>query len=58
MSETTAEQLQFLLTERRGRLNALVDVVGWGVGFGADGQPIVQVFVSAPPSDDLVAELG
>jgi hypothetical protein len=28
------------------------------VGWGADGHPIVQVFVSAPPTDDLVAELA
>jgi hypothetical protein len=33
-------------------------VVGWGVGLSADGRPIVQLFVSAPPSDDLLAEFG
>jgi hypothetical protein len=58
VAETTAEQLQSVLTERHGRLAALPSVVGWGVGWGADGHPIVQVFVSAPPTDDLVAELG
>jgi hypothetical protein len=58
VAETTAEQLQSVLTERHGRRAALPCVVGWGVGWGADGHPIVQVFVSAPPTDDLVAELG
>jgi hypothetical protein len=58
VAEVTVEQLQSVLLERHDRLAALADVVGWGVGLGADGQPIVQLFVSAPPSDGLVAELG
>ena len=56
MAEVTVEQLQSVLTERHDRLAALPDVVGWGVGLGADGQPIIQLFVSAAPSDALVAE--
>jgi hypothetical protein len=39
-------------------LAAFPEVVGWGVGLGADGQPIIQLFVSAAPSDDRVAELA
>jgi len=58
VAKTTVEQLQSVLTERHDRLAALPDVVGWGVGLGADGHPVVQVFVSGPPSDDLGAELG
>ena len=58
MAETTVEQLQSALAERHDQLTALADVVGWGVGLGANGHPIVDVFVSAPPSEHLVAELG
>jgi hypothetical protein len=58
VAETEVEQLQSMLSERHHRLAALPDVVGWGVGLGTDGHPIVQVFVSAPPTDKLVAELG
>lgn len=58
MGETEVEQLQSMLSERHHRLAALPDVVGWGVGLGTDGHPIVQVFVSVTPTDKLVAELG
>jgi hypothetical protein len=58
VAKVTVEQLQSVLTERHDRLAELPDVVGWGVGLGADGQPIIQLFVSATPSDGLVAELG
>jgi hypothetical protein len=58
VAEVTIEQLQSVLTERHDRLAALPEVVGWGVGLGADGQPIIQLFVSAAPSDDRVAELA
>jgi hypothetical protein len=58
MAETSVEYLQSVLAARHDRLVALPDVVGWGVGLGADGDPIVQVFVSAPPSDYLASELG
>jgi hypothetical protein len=54
----TVDQLQAVLTERGDRLAALPDVVGWGVGVGADGDPTIQLFVTGPPSDDLAAELG
>jgi hypothetical protein len=54
----TVDQLQSMLTERRDRLAALPEVVGWGVGVGADGHPTIQLFVSVPPTDDLVAEIG
>jgi hypothetical protein len=54
----TVDQLRSVLSERRDRLAALPGVVGWGVGVGADGHPTIQLFVSVPPSDDLVAELG
>jgi hypothetical protein len=54
----TVDELQAVLTERRGRLAALPGVVGWGVGIGADGDPTIQLFVSGPPSDGLVAEVG
>jgi hypothetical protein len=58
VAEVTIEQLQSVLTERHDRLAAFPEVVGWGVGLGADGQPIIQLFVSAAPSDDRVAELA
>ena len=58
MAGFTVDQLQAVLTERRDRLAALPEVVGWGVGLGADGDPTIQVFVSGPPSDDVVTELG
>lgn len=58
MGETEVEQLQSMLSERHHRLAALPDVIGWGVGLGTDGHPIVQVFVSVTPTDKLVAELG
>jgi hypothetical protein len=58
VAEVTVEQLQSVLTGRHDRLVALPGVVGWGVGVGADGQPIIQLFVSVAPSDDLVAEFG
>jgi hypothetical protein len=54
----TVDELQALLTERRGRLAALPGVLGCGVGVGADGDPTIQVFVSGPPSDGVVAEVG
>jgi hypothetical protein len=57
VAEVTVEQLQSVLTERHDRLAGLPGVVGWGIGLDADGQPIIQLFVSAQPSDDLVAEL-
>jgi hypothetical protein len=56
VAHTTVEQLQAVLNEHRGRLAELPDVVGWGVGLGVDGHPIVQVFVSAPLPDDVAAE--
>jgi hypothetical protein len=58
MAETTIEQLQSELDRCRQRLAAMPNVVGWGVGLDADKDPLVQVFVSAPPSDALAAELG
>jgi hypothetical protein len=58
VAETEVEQLQSMLSERHQWLAALPDVVGWGVGVGTDGHPIVQVFVSVTPTDELVAELG
>jgi hypothetical protein len=58
VADPTVEQLQSVLTDRHDRLAALPEVLGWGVGVGADGQPIIQLFVSAAPSDDLVAEFG
>jgi hypothetical protein len=58
VAETTAEQLQSVLAERHDQLTALPEVVGWGVGLGANGHPIVDVFVSAPPSEHLVTALG
>jgi hypothetical protein len=54
----TVDQLRSVLSERRDRLAALPGVVGCGVGVGADGHPTIQLFVSVPPSDDLIAELG
>ena len=58
MAGVTVDQLQAVLTERHDRLAALPEVAGWGVGLGTDGDPTIQLFVSGPPSDDLVAELG
>jgi hypothetical protein len=58
VGDLTVDQLQSMLSERHGRLTALPEVVGWGVGVGEDGHPTIQLFVSAPPSDALVAELG
>jgi hypothetical protein len=54
----TVDELQAVLTESRGRLAALPGVLGWGVGVGADGDPTIQLFVSGPPSDALLAEVG
>jgi hypothetical protein len=54
----SVEQLQSALAERSDQLAALPGVLGWGVGLGADGQPTIQLFVSAPPSDDLVVAVG
>jgi hypothetical protein len=58
VASVTVDQLQSVLTERRDWLAALPGLIGWGVGVGADGHPTIQLFVSGPPSDDLVAELG
>jgi hypothetical protein len=54
----TVDELQAVLREWRGRLAALPGVLGWGVGVGTDGDPTIQLFVSGPPSDGLVAEVG
>jgi hypothetical protein len=54
----TVAQLQAVLSESEDRLAALAGVVGWGVGVGADGDPTIQLFVSVPPSDEVVAEIG
>jgi hypothetical protein len=54
----TVEQLRSALSERRDRLAVLPGVLGWGVGVGSDGEPTIQLFVSGPPSNDVVAELG
>ena len=58
MAGVSVDELQAVLTERRGRLAALPGVVGWGVGVGADGDPTIQLFVSGPVSDGVVAEVG
>lgn len=58
MGKTTVGQLQAVLNERRELLSALPGVTGWGVGLNAEEEPIIHVFVSAAPSDDLVGELG
>jgi hypothetical protein len=58
VAEVTVDQLRSVLAERRDQLAALPGVVGWGVGVGVDGQPTIQLFVTAPPADELDAELG
>jgi hypothetical protein len=57
VDDVTVEQLQIVLAENGDRLAELPGVVGWGVGIGVAGRPVIQVFVCDPVPADVIAEL-